>query len=285
MNEDRFVDKTPYEIYACLLDEGVYLCSVRTMYRILKANDQVRERRNVLRHPQYKKPELLATGPNQVWSWDITKVRRLEKWQYFYVYVMMDIFSRKVVGWMVATEETGDLGKELIAVSCERQNIQPNQLLIHADRGSPMTSKTVTELLADLDVRRSHNRPHVSNDNPFSESQFKTMKYRPDFPNRFGSIQDARAHLNSYFTWYNQEHRHSGIAFTAPNVVHSGAAARCSEDRQDVLSAAFGQNPQRFVKGKPRALMIPNEVYINPPQKDGTASSTIKCGKEEVSVR
>jgi len=283
MNEDRFADQAPRAIYAKLLDEGIYLCSVRTMYRILAANNQVRERRNQLRHPNYKKPELIATAPNQVWSWDITKLKGPVKWSYFYLYVIMDIYSRHVVGWMVATRETAKLAKQLIRETCHRQEIGENELVIHSDRGSPMTSKTVALLLADLGVIKSVSRPHVSDDNPFSESQFKTMKYRPTFPKRFGSIQDARAFGQTFFDWYNNEHYHSGIALMTPAQVHYGGASECSRKRQDVLDGAHMEHPERFVRGQPKVLELPEAVWINPP-KPVTRDETVCATASSVEV-
>jgi putative transposase len=287
MHEDRFVDKPPSEIYATLLDEGIFLCSIRTMYRILKANDQLRERRNVLRHPQYKKPELLATEPNQVWSWDITKLKGPEKWTYYYLYVILDIYSRHAVGWLVATRENAELAKILISETCTRQEIDRAQLSIHSDRGSPMTSKVVAHLMSDLGVTKSLNRPHVSNDNPFSESQFKTLKYQPTFPERFGSIEDARAFCKRFFNWYNNEHYHSGIALMTPANVHYGEAKECNRKRQLVLRKAFEKNPERFVHGTPKVLKLPKEVWINPPKADdesATECSITIISESKVSV-
>ena len=229
LHRERFVDKAPAEVASTLVDEGVYLCSPRTMYRVLDANKEVRERRNQLRHPAYKKPELLATAPNQVWSWDITKLLGPVKWTYYYLYVILDIFSRYVVGWLLAERESASLAKRLISETCERQGIEKSQLTIHADRGSSMKSLPVAQLLADLGVTKSHSRPHVSDDNPFSESQFKTMKYRPEFPDRFGSRQDARAFCRTFFDWYNLEHRHSGIGYLTPEMVHYGHAKKVLE--------------------------------------------------------
>jgi putative transposase len=266
LHEERFVDKAPTEVYAALLDEGIYLCSIRTMYRILHENNEVKERRNILRHPQYEKPELLATGPNQVWSWDITKLKGPVKWHYYYLYVIIDIFSRHAVGWMVAHRENAELAKLLIGETCMRQGIDKDQLLIHSDRGSPMTSKAVALLMSDLGVTKSLSRPHVSNDNPFSESQFKTLKYCPTFPKCFGSIEDARAFCQRFFDWYNNEHYHTGISLMTPAMVHYGAAEECSRQRQIVLSAAFEKHPERFVAGSPKVLELPKEVWINPPK-------------------
>ncbi len=271
LHEERFMDKAPAEVYAKLLDEGVYLCSISTMYRILRANKEVKERRNQLRHPEYKKPELIATGPNQVWSWDITKLKGPAKWTYYYLYVIIDIYSRYVVGWMVASRETGKLAKSLIKETCIRQGIAQDQLVIHSDRGTSMTSKVVALLLSDLGVTKSLNRPHVSNDNPFSESQFKTLKYRPTFPVRFGSIEDARGCSQRLLEWYNKEHYHSGIALMTPATVHNGRAGDCNADRQAVLSSAYDQHPDRFVKGQPKTIALPEEVWINKPNLAVTA--------------
>lgn len=274
LHEDRFVDKVPAEVYAALLDEGRYLCSISTMYRILRSHDEVRERRDQLRHPQYKKPELLATGPKQVWSWDITKIKGPAKWNRYNLYVIIDIFSRYVVGWMLASRETGELAETLIKETCNRQEIEEDQLTIHSDRGAPMTSNTVALLLADLGVAKSLNRPYVSNDNAYSESQFKTLKYRPDYPERFGCIEDARAYFRELFEWYNNEHYHGGIALMTPRVVHYGLAAECNAGRQNVLSTAHALHPERFVKGEPKTIALPNEVWINKPKSEMKAACT-----------
>jgi putative transposase len=266
MHEPRFVDLAPRQVYAQLLDEGRYLCSLRTMYRVLDENREVRERRDQLRHPEYKKPELLATGPNQVWSWDITKLLGPTKWSYFYLYVILDIFSRYVVGWMVADNESAALAEKLISETCARQGIQPGQLTLHADRGSSMTSKPVAFLLADLGVTKTHSRPHVSDDNPFSEAQFKTLKYRPDFPQRFGSREHARAHCQNFFPWYNTEHHHVSLGLLTPHDVHHGLAARRIEARAAVLAAAYAARPERFSAGAPRPQPAPTTVWINPPK-------------------
>ena len=265
LNSARFQDRSPREVYATLMDEGRYLCSWRSMYRILAENDEVRERRNQLRHPNYIKPELLATGPNQLWSWDITKLLGPSKWTYYYLYVILDVFSRYVVGWMIAERESATLAEELIAETCARQGIQPDQLTLHADRGSSMTSKSVAFLLANLGVTKTHARPRVSNDNAYSEAQFKTLKYRPDFPSRFGCQPDARAWANAFFAWYNQEHHHSGLALLTPADVHYHRAQMVLQKRQIVLQAAYQKNPQRFVKGLPVPPQLPQAVWINPP--------------------
>jgi putative transposase len=265
LHEPRFVDLAPGEVYATLLDEERYLCSERTMYRVLAENNEVRERRNQLRHPKYVAPELLAIRPNQLWSWDITKLRGPTKWSYFYLYVVMDVFSRYAVGWMVATCESKTLAKKLIADTCGRQGIEPGQLTIHADRGTSMTSKPVALLMADLGVTKTHSRPRVSNDNPFSEAQFKTLKYRPDFPERFGCIEDARGFLGDFFRWYNDEHRHSGVEMLTPADVHYGRAKARLDARGAVLEAAYRAHPERFTRGLPRAGELPTAVWINKP--------------------
>ena len=265
LHSERFRDKAPAEVFATLLDEGTYLCSIRTMHRILADNSEARERRNQLRHPQYKKPELLATGSNQVWSWDITKLLGPAKWTYFHLYVILDIFSRYVVGWMVAPRETAELAKRLIAETCAKQGIVAGSLTIHADRGTSMTSKPLALLMADLGVTKTHSRPHVSDDNPYSESQFKTLKYRPEFPERFGSIEDARAFCQRFFAWYNREHHHSGIAMLTPEVLHYGMATEVIGQRQQVLDAAYARNPERFPRARPMHPPQPTAVWINPP--------------------
>jgi putative transposase len=266
LNSQRFQDSAPREVYAALLDEGQYLCSWRTMYRILDENNEVRERRNQLRHPNYVKPELLATKPNELWSWDITKLLGPAKWTYYYLYVILDVYSRFVVGWMIASGESASLAKELIAETCTRQGIQPDQLTIHADRGSSMTSKPVAFLLADLGVTKTHSRPHVSNDNPYSESQFKTLKYRPDYPDRFGCQQDARSWAKDFFDWYDYEHHHTALGLLTPADVHYGRAQAVIQQRQQVLQAAYRKNPERFVKGLPKPPQLPDAVWINPPK-------------------
>lgn len=266
-HEPRFVDLAVPQVHARLLDEGRYLCSTRTMYRTLAACGEVRERRDQLRRPVYAKPELLATAPNQVWSWDITRLRGPVKWSYFYLYVVLDIFSRYAVGWMVASHESAKLARELIETACQRQQIAPGKLTLHADRGGPMKSKSLAQLLADLDVSRSFSRPHVSDDNPFSEAQFKTLKYRPDFPDRFGSLPDARAHATRFFDWYHREHRHSGIAWMTPADVHFGRADAVRDRRATVLDAAYLRHPERFVRKPPTPPALPTAVWINPPRR------------------
>ncbi len=261
LNSDRYCDRSPRQVYADLLDRGQYLCHWRTMYRVLDEHKEVRERRNQLRHPVYKKPELLATGPNQLWTWDITKLKGPEKWSYYYLYVILDLYSRYVVGWMLAGAESAVLAKELIESTCRRQRIDRDQLVIHSDRGPSMTSKTVAQLLADLGVEKSHSRPHVSNDNPYSEAQFKTMKYRPNYPKRFGSMADARHRVKDFFTWYNEEHYHSALALLTPAMVHYGDANSVQQARQQVLESAYGKYPGRFKRGKPHVAVLPKAVY------------------------
>jgi putative transposase len=265
LNSDRFQDQAPREVYATLMDEGKYLCSWRTMYRILDENREVRERRDQLQHPHYVKPELLATQPNQLWSWDITKLLGPAKWTYYYLYNILDVFSRYSVGWLIAERESAGLAQELIAATCIRQGIQPDQLTIHADRGSSMTSKSVTFLMADLGVTKTHSRPHVSNDNPFSEAQFKTLKYRPDYPERFGCQPDARRWAAEFFQWYNHEHHHSALGLLTPADVHFGRAEAILVQRQQVLQVAYQKNPERFVKGLSIPAQLPKAVWINPP--------------------
>jgi putative transposase len=264
LHSERFANQAPQSIVATLLDEGRYLCSVRTMYRILSQLHEVRERRAIARRPIYKKPELLATGPNQVWSWDITKLRSFEKWVYFYLYVILDIYSRYVVGYLIAESESGLLARELIEESCIKQGITPGVLTIHSDRGTPMRSKTVGMLYSDLGIDKSFSRPSVSDDNPFSESQFKTIKYCPLFPERFGSIIEARQIGKTLITWYNREHKHSGIAYYTPEQVHHGQDKELHKIREKTLLFAYEKNPERF-KAKPTPKLVPGGVWINPP--------------------
>jgi len=265
LHEERFQDRSPAAVYATLLDEGEYHCSIRTMYRLLEQRGESCERRDQLIHPPYQKPELLATAPNQLWSWDITKLLGPAKWTYFYLYVILDVFSRYVTGWMVTLRESAELAKRLIEESCRKQNIQPGQLTLHADRGTSMRSKPVAFLLSDLGVTKTHSRPHVSDDNPYSESQFRTMKYRPEFPDRFGCLQDSRAFCQGFFRWYNQEHRHSGLGLLTPAMVHYGLAQSILQQRQAVLDAAYQLHPERFVRSALKPPDLPREVWINKP--------------------
>jgi len=280
---ERFIDDAPAQVYATLLDEGVYLCSMRTMYRILEAHDEVRERRKQASHPKYAKPELLATDPNELWSWDITKLLGPATWTYYYLYVILDIFSRYVVGWMVARRESAGLANRLIHESCEKQGIVKGQLTLHADRGSSMRSKYVAMLLSDLGVTKTHSRPYVPNDNPFSESQFKTLKYRPEFPKRFGCIEHARVFCRDFFKWYNTQHRHSGIGLLTPETVHYGLADEAISARQKVLNTAYGRHPERFVRKPPRAPKLPEAVWINPPHRAGATQELHTNFEQELS--
>jgi putative transposase len=265
LNSPRFQDCAPREVYATLLDEGRYLCSWRTMYRILAVADEVRERRTQVRRPTYTKPELLATRPNQLWSWDITKLKGPATWTYYYLYVILDVFSRYVVGWMITERESAELAEAFIAETCAKEEIRRDHLTLHADRGSAMTSKSVAQLLADLGVTKTHSRPHVSNDNPYSEAQFKTLKYRPGFPAQFGSLADARAWARPFFQWYNHDHHHTGIGLLTPATVHQGHATTTIAARQQVLLTAYQTHPERFVRGTPIPPALPPAVWINPP--------------------
>ena len=267
LNEDRFCNLAPAEVFATLLDQGQYICSERTMYRILADHAQLRERRNQLRHPQYTAPELMATKPNCLWSWDITKLKTFVKCQYFHLYVILDVYSRYVVGWRVETCESGELAKDLMETSCDRQKIQPGVLSMHADNGPAMISQPVASLLITLDVAKSHSRPHVSDDNPFSEAQFKTLKYRPTFPERFASIEHARAFLREFFAWYNTEHHHSRLALLTPHDVHHGLVDQRISHRARVLDAAYAATPERFVRRPPAPRRPPETVWINPPKE------------------
>ncbi len=262
----HFVDKAPASVYAELVDSGTYLCSVRTMYRILTRHKLVRERRNQLRHPKYAPPELLAERPNQLWSWDITKLKGTRPYEYYFLYTMIDVYSRCVVGWLVMERESSDLARLLIAHACNAQSIEPNMLTIHADNGAAMIAKPVAWMLESMGIAKTHSRPHVSNDNPFIESHFKTLKYRPTFPKQFGCMEDARDFLRDFYQWYNHEHRHSGIAYLTPAEVHGGKAKDCLSKRGATLCTAFMAHPERFVKGCPRAPTLPESVWINPPK-------------------
>jgi len=265
LHSERFRDTAPAEVYASLLEEGIYLCSERTMYRLLAAAQEVRERRDQARHPSYSRPELLATRPNTLWSWDITKLLGPTKWTYFYLYVILDVFSRYVVGWMVGLRETAELAQDFIGETAAKQGIDAGMLTLHADRGTSMTSTPVAFLLADLGITKSHSRPHVSNDNPYSESQFKTLKYRPAFPVRFASIEEARAFCQTFFRWYNTEHHHSGIGLHTPEAVHYGLATVRQLVRAETLDGAYAVHPERFVRKPPTPPAIPTAAWINKP--------------------
>lgn len=266
LNSERFIDQAPRTIYATLLDEGHHYCSWRTMYRILKQDAATRERRAQRRRPHYQAPELLATSPCQVWSWDISKLRGPQPGIWYHLYVLLDIFSRKIVGWRIETREDAELAEALIAESYTREGVQPKQLTLHADRGASMTSKTLAELLIDLGVAQSHSRPTISDDNPYSESHFKTMKYGPSYPERFASLHAARAWMRWFADWYNHEHKHSGIALLPPEVVHSGRAPEVLAKRQETMNAAYAAHPERFPRGRPQVAQLPKEVGINLPR-------------------
>ncbi len=275
---ERFVDRSPSEVVHTLLDEDTYLCSERTMYRLLAEGNGVKERRNQLRHPKHARPELVATGPNDVWSWDITKLRTTTKWSYLNLYVLLDIFSRYVVAWMIAQKESAALARILIEEAIAKHAVQPGTLVLHSDRGAPMTSKTVAQLLADLEVTRSLSRPRVSNDNPFSESQFKTVKYHPSYPGKFSGNDEALEWGRTFFPWYNTEHKHSGIAFLTPADVYYGRSEEVLSRRHEVLLAAYGKRPDRFPQGPPRRRNLLPATYINPPR------SNIEAAKEPAGV-
>jgi putative transposase len=272
LHSERFADLAPDEVWATLLDEGAYLGSVSTYYRVLREAGESRERRRQATHPAAVKPELVATGPNQVYSWDITKLHGPAKWTYYHLYVILDIYSRYAAGWMVATCESAVLAEKLISATCAKQGITRGQLSLHADRGSSMTSKPVALLLADLGVTQSHSRPHVSNDNPYSEAQFKTLKYRPAFPARFGSLEAARAHCQEFFRWYNNDHRHGGLGLHTAADIHHGHAPAIRAQRAQVLDAAYTAHPERFVSKPPAPPNLPGTSWINPPQEKETSS-------------
>jgi putative transposase len=272
LRSGEYCDLAPAQVWAKLLDDGIYVCSIRTMYRLLAIAGENRERRRQRTHPANKKPELLATKPNQIWSWDITKLRGPERGVYYELFVILDIYSRYVVAWMVAERETGELAKAFIDDALASQSIERNQLWLHADRGTSMTSKSVAQLLVDLGVERSHSRPHVSNDNPYSESNFKTLKYCPAFPGRFGSIEDARNFCATFFAYYNHEHRHSGIALHTPASVHYGTATEIREQRAVVLNAAYAANPTRFIR-PPTPPELPTAAWINEPSREALIQS------------
>jgi putative transposase len=275
LHEPRFVDEAPATVYARLLDEGVYLCSEATMYRVLREHGEVGDRRAQATHPARVKPELIADAPNTVWSWDITKLRGPVKHVFYHLYSVIDIYSRYTVGWLLADRESAELAEQLLADTIVKHQVDRDQLTVHADRGTSMASKTVAQLLADLAVTKSHSRPRCSNDNPFSEAQFKTLKYRPDFPDRFGSVEHARDHARAFYTWYNTDHRHSGIGYHTPHDVHYGHADRVREARAEVLAAAYARTPERFVRKHPEPPALPTTVWINKPDEpDPTSDST-----------
>jgi len=272
LHSERFVDVSPEETWATLLDEGTYLCSPRTMYRILAArHGGVRDRRDQLTHPPYARPELLAQRPNELWSWDVSKLKGPAKWTWFYLYVILDVFSRYIVGWTVQHRETAQLATALIEQAAEQQQITPKVLTLHADRGGPMRSKPVAFLLADLGVTKTHSRPYTSSDNPYSEANFKTLKYRPEFPGRFDTIEHAREHCRAFVGWYNHAHRHSGIGLMTPAAVHHGDAPKLHAARGAVLDAAYQRHPERFVRKPPVPPELPTAAWINKPDKEAAA--------------
>ena len=275
LHEDRFLDQAPAAVYATLLEEGCYLCSVRTMYRLLHGAGEVRERRRQRRHPRAEPPRLVATAPNQVWTWDITRLAGPRRWVTYPLYVVLDLFSRYVVAWMVAPRESARRAQRLIQAACHKQAIEPGQLTLHQDRGAPMTAKSFSQLLVDLDILASYSRPRTADDNPHSESQFKTVKYAHSYPGRFADPEQARTYLRSFFLWYNTRHRHSGLGLLTPESVHQGRAGVLQAERQRVLEDAHARHPERFVKGPPQAPRIPAKVCINPPP------NTIECAPEE----
>lgn len=280
IHEERFIDLAPQEIWAKLMDEGYYYCSLRSFYRILKEVAETRERRNIKRHQNHEKPELIATAPNQVWSWDISKLKGPEKWTYYYLYVAMDIFSRKVVGWMLASAESAHLATKIFRVACRKEMIKQNQLTVHSDRGSSMKSVKLGRLYQSLKIARSLSRPYVSNDNPFSESFFKTLKYGTKYPKRFANIEEGLSLCRQHIDWYNYEHYHTGLALMTPDMVHTGKAKQQNEFRQTVMDQAYARHPERFVMGKPKVLLLPSAVYINPP--DPKLVKAEPRGKEEI---
>jgi len=273
LHSQLYIDKAPPQVYTALLDQGIYYASVSTMYRLLREHKEVRERRNQSTHPVYARPELMASRPNELWSWDITKLRGPLRGVYYCLYVILDVFSRYIVGWTLQNCENQDIAKELIEQSCQKQEVVKGQLTVHADRGPTMKSKMLTDLMVDLGVTKSHSRPYVSNDNPYSEAQFKTMKYRADYPDRFASLQEARAFCELFIQWYNTEHYHSGIAMVTPQDLHYGRAPHIIEARARVLDQAYKANPQRFVRRQPVPLPLPTTVWINPPLDSGTINN------------
>lgn len=271
LNSDEFMDKAPAQVFAKLLEDGKYLCSIRTMYRILAANDQVRERRAQRQHPAYTKPQLVATAPNQVWTWDITKLPGPTKGTYFALYVLLDLYSRYIIGWQVARRESAAVYQELVKACCKDQGVVPDQLTIHSDRGSPMTAKSTALLYVDLGIAKSHSRPYTSNDNPYSEANFRTMKYRPDMPDQLGSLEHARQVVRALVAWYNDEHYHIGLSLLHPADVHYGRAHHIVTARQRVLDAAHAAHPERFVRGRPTQKSPPPAAWINPPPTEAVA--------------
>lgn len=276
LNSDRFADQAPRQMYATLLDEGVYHCSVSTMYRILHTHQEVKERRNQRVHPVRRQPQLQTTAPNQLWSWDITKLDSPHKYVYFYLYVILDVFSRYVVGWMIAEAESAELAQQLISRTCAQQQVASDQLTLHADNGGPMVALTTAQLLETLGVQKTHSRPYTPNDNAFSEAQFKTLKYRPDFPDQFPTVAEARAWARTFFNWYNQQHHHSSLALLTPEVVHTGVDKQVIQQRDSVLQTAFATHPERFVHGLPHHPKLPTAVWINPPLESDLKQAVVQ---------
>jgi putative transposase len=284
MHSEPFVDKTPYDVFNTLIDKGEYYCSPRTMYRILESQGESQDRRNQRNHRDAVKPELMATGANQVWSWDITKLRSDKKWTYFYLYVIIDIYSRYVVGWLIADCESKELAGQLIQKSTLKQGIQPHTLTLHSDNGPSMTSHTVSQLLDNLGITKTHNRPYTSDDNSFSESQFKTLKYCPEFPGTFLDIDSAEAFSRKFFRWYNAEHYHSGISWLTPASVHYGHGENILEKRYQAMLQAYEKNTIRFNNKMPKRMTLAPAVYINPPQvvKINSEISEKNSGQEKI---
>jgi putative transposase len=270
-HSERFCDNSVRKIYATLLDEGTYICSISTMYRILRQAGESRERRSIATHPTMVKPELAASAPGEVWSWDITKLHGPQKWTYFYLYVVLDIYSRYVVTWRLELRESAQIAKEMFPEAISRTGVDPKRLVIHADGGSAMTAKTVLQLFTDLGVIKSRSRPHVSNDNPFSEAQFKTLRYNPNFPTYFANIEQARAYIRDFLGWYNNDHHHIGLALLTPADVQNGNSSQRLAQRNIVLSQAYEKNPERFVNGQPVAAVLEPTVFINRPEDSEAA--------------
>lgn len=265
LNSERFVDQAPRQVYASLLDEDRYLCHWRTMYRILASHAEVKERRNQRQHPPTAKPQLETSAPNQLWSWDITQLKGPVKGHHYYLYLILDVYSRFVVGWLLAESESAQLAEILITTTCQRQGIQPDQLGLHSDRGPAMKAKTIAQLLIDLEVAQTFARPYTPNDNAFSEAHFKTLKYRPGFPEQFASFAEARSWVQAFVQWYNYQHYHAALGLLTPAVVHHGQTQQVQTQRQHVLDCAYQAHPERFVRGQPTVSQLPSSVWINPP--------------------
>jgi transposase InsO family protein len=272
LGSEEYVDLSVPQVHTKLLDAGIYLCSMSTMYRLLRAEAAVCERRRIAQHPAYVKPELLATGPRQLLSWDITKIRGPQRGVWFSLLVMIDVFSRFVVGWQLVRRASGEIATKFIREVLDREGIEPGQAVVHSDRGTEMTAQVLCTLLDTLGVERSLSRPRVSDDNPYSEAQFKTLKYHRDFPDRFGSFEDALSFFRGFFEWYNYEHRHSGIAMLPPAAVHENRAQTILDSRHAVMQTAHATHPERFVHGPPKRVALPTEVWINRPNTNEAAA-------------